>query len=79
MNIKRAAPWERPFQSAHHQMAILIDDLHHTSSSGLNQNGMLVHVSVSVTRHVILSRDFIIRDTLLRQDYTDAKFLRVAI
>jgi hypothetical protein len=40
---------------------------------------MLVHVSVAVTRHVVLSRHLIIRDSLLGQDCTDAKFLLVAI
>ena len=45
---------------------------------GLNQNRMLVHVSVSVTRHVVLSRHLIIRNSLLGQDRTDAKFLVVS-
>jgi hypothetical protein len=58
---------------------ILVDDLHHTSRAGLNQNRMLVHIGVPVTCHVILSRHLIISDSLLGQDRTDAKFLLVVI
>jgi hypothetical protein len=57
----------------------LVDDLHHTSSAGLNQNGMVVHVGVPVTPHVVFSRHLIIGDTLLGQDCADAKFLLVTI
>jgi hypothetical protein len=64
---------------ADYRFAILVDDLHDTSSPGLNQNGMLIHISVSVTRHVVLSRHLIVRDALLGQDCPDAKFLLVAI
>ena len=77
--IKKSSSVRAALKFADYQFAILVDDLHDTSSPGLNKNGMLIHISVSVTRHVVLSRDFIIRDTLLRQDYTDAKFLLVAI
>ena len=77
--LKRSRSVGAALKFADYQFAILVDDLHHTSSPGLNQNGMLIHVSVSVTRHVVLSRHLIIRDALLGQDCPDAKFLLVAI
>ena len=54
-----------PFSFADHQIAILVDDLHHTSSAGLNKNRTVVHVGVPVTRHMVLGRHLIIGDTLL--------------
>ena len=77
--IKRAARIGATLSTGWSSGAILVDDLHHTSSAGLNQNRMLVHVGVSVTRHMVLSRHLIIRDSLLGQDRTNAKFLLVAI
>ena len=77
--IKRAARIGAALSTDWSSGAILVDDLHHTSSAGLNQNRMLVHVGVSVTRHMVLSGHLIIRDSLLGQDRTNAKFLLVAI
>jgi hypothetical protein len=62
-----------------YQFAILVDDLHDAASPGLNQTGILVHISVSVTRYVVLSRHLKIRDALFGQECRDAKFLLVAI
>jgi hypothetical protein len=60
-------------------LAGLVDDLHHAPSARLDQNGMLVHIGVSVTRDVILSGHLIISDSLLGQHSTDAEFLLVTV
>jgi hypothetical protein len=68
-----------PFNFAERQIESLVDDFHDTSCAGLNQNRMVVYVGVPVTGHVILSWYLIVRDSLVGQNRTNAKFLLVPI
>jgi hypothetical protein len=57
----------------------LFDNLHDAACPRFDQNGATVHHGVSVLPHTVFRRDFIISDTLFRENGADPYILTILI
>jgi hypothetical protein len=58
---------------------VSVDDFNDAVRARIDQHGMLVHVSVAVTRHVVIGRNVVVGDPAFRQHGAHAEFIVIAI